>query len=71
MKTEVRQAILGLAHRGIYNVPYIIKWQAEIHRLHEYYILFQIPGVGGEPKYVGTYHYLIFDEMLKKIDSWT
>ncbi|KKL68721.1 hypothetical protein LCGC14_2122090, partial [marine sediment metagenome] len=43
----------------------------EIHRLHEYYILFEIPQFGGEPDYIGSYHFFIMDEMIKKIDSWT
>ena len=71
MKTEVRQAILGLAHRGIYGVHTSDGGMIEIYRLYEYYILFKIPKFGGEPDYVGSYDYLIIDEMIKKIESWT
>ena len=71
MKTEVRQAILGLNHRGIYDLLLMEEAGAEIHRLYEYYILFEIPQFGGEPGYVDTYHYFRIDDMIKKIESWT
>ena len=71
MKTEVRKEILNLDHGEYYTVPESDYGKANIYRLHDYYILFEIPTFGGEPRYVGSYQLLILDEMIKKIDSWT
>ena len=43
----------------------------EVQRVHDVYVLFQIPIYGGEPSYVGTYHR---NELYKLVDmaySWT
>jgi len=43
----------------------------EVQRVHDVYVLFEIPRYGGKPQYVGTYHR---DDLHKLIDmaySWT
>lgn len=67
----MRTGILKLCHGECYNVSESDYGKAEIWRLHESYLLFEIPMYGGTPRFVSGYSKHQIDEMIKVINSWT
>lgn len=54
-----------------YFVPESDYGKAEICRVNDIYVLFEIPLYGGEPRYSSVFPLWRIDEMIKKIDSWS
>ena len=67
MKTQLEK----LSHGETYTLPESDYGKAEIYRLHDRYILFEIPMFGGHPQYAGTFHINQIDKIITIIDSWT
>lgn len=44
---------------------------AEVHRIHDIWVLFEIPLFGGEPQYAGTFRESELPKMLSIISTWT
>jgi hypothetical protein len=43
----------------------------EVQRVHNVYVLFEIPQYGGAPEYVGTYHRNELHKLVEMAYSWT
>ena len=66
MKIELEK----LRHGEHYTAPQSDHGKAEIYRLHDRYILFEIPMFGGQPQYAGTFHINQIDKIITIIDNW-
>ena len=44
---------------------------AEVYRVYNVFVLFEIPSYGGEPQYFGTYYKQSIPAMIEKYMSWT
>ncbi len=45
--------------------------KAEVWKINNVYILFEIPMYGGEPRFNNKYRLEYINEMIKEIKSWT
>jgi len=43
----------------------------EVQRVHDVYVLFEIPQYGGQPQYAGTYHRNELHKLIEMAYSWT
>ena len=43
----------------------------EVQRVHDVYVLFEVPRYGGEPNYVNTYHKHQINILIEEAYSWT
>jgi len=43
----------------------------EVQRVHDVYVLFEIPQYGGQPQYVGTYHRQELNKLVDMAYSFT
>lgn len=43
----------------------------EVQRVHDVYVLFEIPSYGGEPQYFGTFNKNELSKMVDVAHSWT
>ena len=65
---SAKTAILELQHDESYTVRGLLE-TVEVCRLHDVYILFEMP-LGGEPFYIDTYREWRVQDMIKRIESW-
>jgi len=66
-----REKLLKLVHGDCYGVAESDYGKAEIWKIHEDFLLFEIPMYGGTPKFVAGYTKYTIDEMIRVINSWT
>lgn len=67
----MKDKLLALKHCESYIVPESDYGKAEIWRINDVFILFEIPTYGGAPAYVDTYFVNDVDSIIEQIDSWT
>lgn len=68
---EDKEKILKLQHGEMYTVPESDYGKAEIYRIWDFYILFQIPTFGGTPTFSNVYPIRKIDKLVAEINSWT
>ena len=44
---------------------------AEIWKINDAYILFEIPMYGGEPRFIDVYPFQRIDDLINMVESWT
>lgn len=66
-----KQAILNLKHGEHYIVPESDYGKAEIWRIHDNYLLFEIPTYGGTPIFFCSYSPWSINGMIKRYEGWT
>jgi len=67
----MREEILKLHSGDCYVVPESDYGKAEIWKIHDTYLLFEIPIYGGNPRFFAGYSKMRIDDMIKEINSWT
>lgn len=65
----MKEDILKLKHLECYVIPESDHGKAEVYRVNDMFILFEIPLFGGDAIFDGTYFVSRIDEMIKKIES--
>ncbi len=68
---QLKGKIRDLKHGESYTSPELGDAGAEICRVHDQLILFEIPQYGGKPQYVGTYGIHDVDNLVKVVAGWT
>lgn len=66
-----KEKILELNHKECYIIPESDYGKAEIWRIWDDYLLFEIPTFGGTPMFVESYKIRKIDELIKRVESWT
>lgn len=66
-----REQIEALRHGEREQVNMADEGGSEVHRLHDVFVLFEIPQYGGDSRYVDTYSCDDIDRMLSVIYSFT
>lgn len=67
----MKNEILKLDHKEFYVVPEGDYGKAEIWKIYDVYLLFEIPRYGGEPMYVESYRKNEIDLLISDIEKWT
>ena len=70
-KVDHKQNILDLKSGEVYLWPESDYGKAEIWRVHNIFLLFEIPNYGGEPVYEATYHEGYIDGLVAMVNAWT
>ena len=63
----MKDKLKSIASGDLFIVPESDYGKAEIWRMHDVYVVFEIPMYGGEPTYLRTYHHMDLDEMIEAI----
>ncbi len=68
---EDKNEILKLHNGEMYTVSESDYGKAEVYRIWDFYILFEIPTFGGTPMFSKAYPIRKIDKLIVEIDSWT
>jgi DNA-binding ferritin-like protein (Dps family) len=62
--------IENLKHLQHYTWPESDYGRAEIYRINDVYVLFEIPQFGGEPVFNGVFGVFEVDKIIEMVKSW-
>ena len=66
-----KEQILSLKHGEVYTIPESDYGKAEVWRIHDDYLVFEIPMYGGNPSFISRFTKYTMDAGINEIDSWT
>ena len=67
--TQIKEMIDSLGHKGVFVWPESDYGKAEIWKINDVYILFEIPMYGGKPTYSGTFYNS--KDIFNRVRNWT
>lgn len=70
-RAKDKELISKLGHQQRVNVFWFEDGGAEVFKLWDTLVLFEIPQYGGEGRFTATYHESEVDSLLDRVYSWT
>lgn len=67
---DIKEEILKLKHGEKFIIPESDYGKAEVWRINDILILFEIPTYGGEPMFNDTYYTSQIDALLHNVSCW-
>jgi len=67
----MKEKIESLASGELFIVPESDYGRVEVWRMHDVYVLFELPMYGGDPNYIATYMHDSVDLMIEYIGQLT
>ena len=71
MIDKSREKPKALGHGQCAHINWFDGGGAEVHKLWDQFVLFEIPQYGGEGRYTATYHESDMEKLLEEVEKWT